>query len=316
MGPASAQCSRRSQQTANAQVATVATQAQRDLDAYRKQLETEESAQVDAVQKTLTARADRTYHAKLDELNTKEAALSLKLATDDSAERLSLRTRLASLALDDSARRDTQTRLDALDKAEADAIAAERAQDQATLAALQAQLKAGVQHDLQAQIAPIHARSQARFAARESQLHTQFAAPAGALIAANGKGGAAVVNPNLPPALREKIQHLHDDYSTAFQRDADTTIADFKKTREMLKKRYDALTGMNESASRDVQTEIASLQRKREELYDTMVAQIGREVQTIARQHGVSIVISDVTATAGAVDLTADAMKDIETLHE
>jgi hypothetical protein len=65
-----------------------------------------------------------------------------------------------------------------------------------------------------------------------------------------------------------------------------------------------------------VQTEIASLQRKRGELYDTMVAQIGREVQTVARAHGVSIVISDVAATAGAVDLTADAMKDIETLHE
>jgi Skp family chaperone for outer membrane proteins len=172
-----------------------------------------------------------------------------------------------------------------------------------------------VQNDLRAQVAPIHARSQARFLAREAQLRTQFSAPAGPLIAANGKNGA-VVNPNLPPALREKIAHLHDDYAKAFQHDAGATIADFKKTREMLKKRYDALTGMNDEAARDVAGEIASLQRKREELYDQMVAQIGREVQTVARAHGVSVVVSDVAAAAGGIDLTADAKKDIETLHE
>lgn len=303
------------QQTANGQVATVAAQAQRDLDAYRKALEAEDTAQADALQKTLVARADRTYRAKVDELGAKDAALSLKLATDDSAERLSLRTKLASLALDDGSRQDAKARLDALDKTEAGALAAQRAQDQQTLAALQAQLRNGVQNDLRAQIAPIHARSQARFLAREAQLRTQFSAPAGPLIAGNGKNGA-VVNPNLPPALREKITQLHDDYAKAFQRDAGATIADFKKTREMLKKRYDALTGMNDDAARDVQGEIASLQRKRGELYDQMVAQIGREVQAVARAHGISVVISDVAATAGGVDLTEDAKKDIETLHE
>jgi hypothetical protein len=303
------------QQTANGQAATVAKQAQRDLDAYRKALEAEDAAQTDALQKTLVARADRTYRAKVDELNAKDAALSLKLATDDSAERLSLRTKLASLALDDGSRQDAKARLDALDKTEAEALAAQRAQDQQTLAALQTQLRNGVQNDLRAQVAPIHARSQARFLAREAQLRTQFSAPAGPLIAANGKNGA-VVNPNLPPALREKIAHLHDDYAKAFQHDAGATIADFKKTREMLKKRYDALTGMNDEAARDVAGEIASLQRKREELYDQMVAQIGREVQTVARAHGVSVVVSDVAAAAGGIDLTADAKKDIETLHE
>ena len=304
------------QQTANGQVATVAAQAQRDLDAYRKTLEAEDAAQVAALQKTLVARADRTFRAKADELNTKDAALSLKLATDDAAERLSLRTKLASLALDDAARAAAKARLDALDKAESDALAAQRATDQQTLAALQTQLRNGVQNDLRAQVAPIHARSQARFLAREAQLRTQFGAPAGPLVATGGKNGGAVVNPNLPPALRDKIAHLHDDYAKAFQRDAGATIADFQKTREVLKKRYDALTGMNDEAARDVQSEIASLQRKRGELYDQMVAQIGREVQTVARAHGISVVISDVAATAGGVDLTADAKKDIETLHE
>jgi len=306
------------QQTANSQVASVQAQAQRDLDAYRKQLEAENVAQIDAVQRTLAARADRTYRAKFDELNAKEAALSLKLATDDAPERLSLRTKLTSLALDDATRQEAKNRLDALDKTEADAVAAVRAQDQQTLAALQTQLRAGVQSDLQAQVAPIRARSQARYLARETQLRSQFAAPAGPLIATTTKDGekVATVNPNLPPALRDKIQHLHDDYTKAFQRDAGATVADFKKTREILQKRYEDLNGMNDAAARDVQSEIVTLQQKRQELYDQMVAQIGREVQVVARAHGISVVISDVAAASGGVDLTAEAMKDIETLHE
>jgi hypothetical protein len=46
-----------------------------------------------------------------------------------------------------------------------------------------------------------------------------------------------------------------------------------------------------------------------------MIAQIDREVKTIAQAHGVTIVVNSL-APAGGVDLTDDAMKDIETLHE
>jgi len=42
-----------------------------------------------------------------------------------------------------------------------------------------------------------------------------------------------------------------------------------------------------------------------------MVAQIDREVKTIAQARGISTVVSTV-APAGGVDLTGDAMKDIE----
>jgi Skp family chaperone for outer membrane proteins len=299
-------------------VRSAAARAQRDLDAYRKQLEKQDAAQIDALQQTLAGRADRTYRAKVDELTTKEAALSLKLATDDAPERLSLRTKLTSLALDDAAREAAKNQLDALDRKEADAIAAQRNVDQQTLTALQTQLRDSVRSDVQRQVAGIHARSLARFQARASELRSQFAAPSGPLIGATTKDGKTVeqVNPNLPAPLRSKIQALHDDYTKAFQKDASATIADFNKTRDLLKKRYDALHGLNDDATRSVQSEIASLQRKREDLYDQMVAQIGREVKTIAQQRGISVVLTNVSATAGGIDLTEDAMKDIETLHE
>jgi Skp family chaperone for outer membrane proteins len=123
-------------------------------------------------------------------------------------------------------------------------------------------------------------------------------------------------NPNLPPDLRKRILQLHADYLAAFQRDAKSTIADFTKTRADLAHRYAVVSGTDQSANRSAQTEILALQKKRADLYAEMVDQIGREVKTIALQRGISVVVSDVAAPADAVDLTDDAMKDIETLHE
>jgi hypothetical protein len=304
--------------TARGQVTSAAEQAQRDLDTYRRQLESQDNAQVTALQQTLGARADRTYRAKVDELTSQEAALSLKLATDDAPERLQLRTKLASLPLDDAARKDAQDRLATLDRQQADEIGALHNRNQQTLAALQAQLRSSVQHDLAVQVAAIHAKSVQRLQARENDLRSQFSRPTGPLIATTMQNGKPVtqVNPNLPPALRSRIQQLHDDYTRAFRKDADTTVAEFNKMRDDLRKRYDALHGLDADAARSAQAEIASLQRKRGTLYDQMVAQIEREVKIVAQQHGIAVVLSNVNATSGGVDLTDDALKDIESLHE
>ena len=302
--------------TAHGQVVGAAAQAQRDLDAYRRQLESQDAAQIEAAQKTLTARADRTYRAKAQALDAQEAALSLQLARQDAPQRLSLRTRLSGLALDDAERDAVNQQLDALDRKEADTLAAQHARDTATLEALQKQLHDQIAAEMQQQVATIHARSVGRYRERGRELQSQFAVPAGPLITTvqNGKP-VTVVNPNLPPELRRRIEQLHADYTKAFAADAQTTIADFNKTRADLSKRYAALHGIDTSAAASAQNEIASLERKREELYDQMVAQIGREVKVVAQQRGVSVVVQS-EASAGGVDLTDDAMKDIETLHE
>jgi len=57
------------------------------------------------------------------------------------------------------------------------------------------------------------------------------------------------------------------------------------------------------------------LQRQRQDLYDSIVAQISREVKLVAQRRSVAIVVSDVVAPVG-VDLTPDTEKDIESLHE
>lgn len=300
--------------TAHAQAAGAGAQAERDLETYRKQLEAQDTAQLKAAQQSLEARADRTYHAKIDELNSKESALSLLEANADAAERLSLRTKLSSLALDEAARDDANKQLAGLDRKEADVIGALHNTDTQTLAALEAQLRTQVQNDMRTQVAQIRARSVQRYHEREAQLRGQFGPANGPLIATS-PGGPATVNPNLPPALRARIRQLHADYSQAFQNDAKQTIADFNKTRADLTQRYALLTGADAAAAQSAQLEIRSLEKKRADLYQEMVAQISREVKVVAQERGVSTVVSTV-APAGGVDLTADAMKDIETLHE
>jgi hypothetical protein len=302
--------------TAHGQVVGAAAQAQRDLESYRQQLQAEDTAQIQAAQKTLAARAERAYRAKQDALNAQESALSLDLARQDAAQRLTLRTKLSSLAMDDTERDNVNAELDGLDKKESDTLTAQHAKDAATLAALQTQLQSQITTDMQQQVAQIHARSLQRYQERGRELQQQFAVPNGPLITTiqNGKPVTAV-NPNLPPDLRRRIAQLHADYTKAFQTDAQTTIADFNKTRADLSQRYATLHGLGVGATASTQREIVSLQRKREELYDQMVAQIGREVKAIALERGVSVVVQ-AEAPAGGIDLTDAAMKDIESLHE
>lgn len=319
-GPSAAQIAGNVDATARSQQAGVAAQAQRDLDSYRQTLQKQDQAQIAAAQKALADRADRTYRAKVDELQSKESALSLRLANEDAGPRLALRTKLSSLALDDAARDEAQKQLAVLDRKEADAVGAQRNQDQQVLAALQAQLKRQVESEIAGQVATIRHRSETLMAQRQGALAKQVRStvPSGPLVQTTVVAGKPQqqVNPNLPPALRSRIQQLHQDYQKRFQDDAKTTIADFTKTRQDLSRRYAQLHDVDAAGQAGANAQIVSLRKKRADLYDQITAQIDREVRLIAQQRGVAVVLSNVVAPVDGVDLTPDALKDIESLHE
>jgi hypothetical protein len=251
-------------------------------------------------------------------VQSKESALSLKMASEDAPQRLALRTKLSSLALDDAAREDAQKQLAALDRKEADALAAQRNRDAQSLSALQSQLHDQVQSELNVQVASIRKHSIGSLTQRQQALSKQISTIGGPVVRTtliNGKPQQRI-NPNLPPALRARIEQLHNDYQRRFQDDAKTTIADFEKTRQDLSRRYAELHGVEGASQQGAQAQIASLRKKRDDLYDQMVAQIDREVRLIAQQRGIAVVLTNVVAPAGGVDLTPDALKDIESLHE
>ena len=221
-------------------------------------------------------------------------------------------------AADDAAREDAQKQLNALGRKEADALAALRNRDQQTLSAFQTQLHDQVQSELNAQVASVQQRSIGSLSQRQASLARQVSTVGGPVVRTTTVGGRIQqqINPNLPPALRTRIEALHNDYQKRFQDDAKTTVADFQKTRAELSRRYAELHGVNASAQQGAQTQIVALRKKRDDLYGQITGQINREVGLIAQQRHIPIVLTNIVAPAGGVDLTPDALKDIESLHE
>jgi hypothetical protein len=289
--------------------------AQKNMAAYRQQLVAQDTASLRALQRSLNDSAGRSYRTKADQLQKQEGDAALQFAQDDSAERLSLRTKLSNLVLDDAAREDARKRLEALDRKESDALAALKNRDSVTLAALSKQLRDGTSAELGRQADAMKAVTLAKINKRELDLRRNLLAQMGSLPVASSNGGVAIPQ-NLPAATRERLAALHKKYQGEFSKDAKTTIDQFEKTRADLAQRLARLRGVDLGAQADSGQQLDALGKQRRDLYNQMVAQIGREVRIVAARRGVTVVFSDVMAPAGGIDLTADAEKDIESLHE
>jgi hypothetical protein len=286
--------------------------AQHNFNAYRAQLIDQDRHAVATLQRTLGERAARQFRARADTLQRKEADFALQLASDDAAERLSLRTKLSNLALDDASRADVKSQLDALDRKEADSVGAMKNRDQATLAAVAATLHNQVRSELTQQVGELQKRTYAKIFARATQTRAQLSGTLAQLPRAGGAALPASVDPN----MRKKLMALHAQFQGNFNKDASTTIAQFQKTRTDLTRRFQQLAGVDAQAQSGASRQIGALEKQRGDLYGEMVAQIDREVKALAAKRGIGVVVSDVVAPAGGVDLTADAEKDIESLHE
>lgn len=285
--------------------------AQSNVDVYRRTLLAQEGAAIAIYQKDLGASADRTYVAEADRLRRGEADAALREAQADAAQKLSLRSKLSDLALDDASRTQIEAQLAAIDQREADDLGAQKNRDQATLAALQKQLRANLQRSLAARIAQLRARTVAKIASSEGQTRSALLAQLGTPAVA---GGAAP--PAITPALRAKLLALHRRFQGDFNHDAEQTIAAFAATRAQLSARFAALRGADGAAQGSAAAEMNALGRQRAQLYDEMVAQIGSEVRNLARKRGIAVVVSEVVAPADGVDLTDAARTAIEGLHE
>lgn len=300
-------------QQARVQAQGASVAAQHNFEAYRAQLIAQDRAAVATLQRTLGERASRQYRARAEVLQRKEADYALQLASENAADRLSLRTKLSNLALDDSSRADVRAQLDALDRKEADSVGAMRNRDQATLAHVTQTLHDQVRRDLTRQVAELQKRTLAKIDARAVQTRDQLS---GTLAQFPRAAGGTNVPANVDPNMRKKLMALHARFQGNFNKDASQTIAQFQKTRVDLTRRFEQLAGVDSAAQAGANRQMGALRKQRGDLYGEMVAQIDREVKALAAKRGIGVVVSDVVAPAGGVDLTADAEKDIESLHE
>ena len=85
-----------------AQAQAVEQAANQNLDAYRGELVKQDQAAERSLQVSLAERAQRTYRAAADRLQKNESDFALQQASEDASDRLSLRTKLSNLALDDA----------------------------------------------------------------------------------------------------------------------------------------------------------------------------------------------------------------------
>jgi hypothetical protein len=300
-------------QEARSQSQTASAAAEHNFDVYREQLIEQDRSAVATLQRTLGERATREYRARAEALQRKESDYALQLASDDAADRLSLRTKLSDLALDDQSRADVKAQLDALDRKENDAVGAMRNRDQAALERIGQSLHDRLRGELAREAGDLQKRTYAKIETRAVQTRAQLS---GALAQLPGTAGGSGVPANVDPSMRRKLMALHARFQGNFDRDASATIAQFQKTRVDLTRRFQALAGVDAQAQAGANRQIGALQKQRGDLYGEMVAQIDREVKALALKRGIGVVVSDVVAPAGGVDLTADAEKDIESLHE
>lgn len=296
-----------SEAAAQAQQATAA--ANSDFAQYQQSVIAQSNAALQSLGRQLSARADRAYSQRATQLQEKESQLSLELSQQDASKRLQLTMKLNGLALPDATRKQYRDQLAALDRQEAAAVAAQRTRDRQSLIQYRAQLNGQVQSQMAAQSGKIHADTQAKLQVRRNEVSQQVASQLRGLQ-------APAIPANLPASTRDRIAQIDRQFKSQFQADAQKTIAQYQATKAELDARYAELQGADSTATGAARTQLGQLQHERDDLYAKMVEQIKRDAGTVAAKRGLQIVLVNIEAAPGGIDLTGDVERDIESLHE
>jgi len=283
-----------------------ATQAANsDLVAYQQNVIAQDSAASSSVERQLQAQAAEKYRAKAEQLQQSETDLSLRLTQQDAASRLAIKMRLSNLALDPSARKDAESQLAAINAKETAAVNAQRNADAATLRAYRAELDRETGDAIRNQVGAIQQQTRVKLEERRNEVGTQLRSL-----------GPPSLPANLSPGVQARLASIHRQFVAQFQSDAAKTVQDYNDTKNDLDRQFAALHGADVGATGAVGKELDSLQKRRDELYQQIVAQAEKDAERIARDRGFSIVFVNIWAAAGGYDLTNQVIRDLESQHE
>lgn len=304
--PAAAGLGQSMNATSAQQAQAAAAAAQQGYAAYQQGVIAQDNAAMQSISQQLAKAADDKLRARAEEYQQNESDLSLKLAQEDSPQRLSLRTQLSTLALSTDQRKSVNDQLAALDKKEADQINALRTEDAAALAAYRAQLGAQTSAQIRSQQTAIQAQTGAKLAQRRNAVGAQL----------RGLGAAPVPTVSLPPDLRRRLEQIHQQYAAKFQADAQQAVEEYQATKSDLDAQFSALHGQGTTATGAAAVQLRDLQKRQVQLQGQIQDQIQREAVRLAKQKGFSLVLDDVQAANGGYDLTNDLIADLESQHE
>ncbi len=295
------------QGTQVAQEQAAVQQAGKDYAAFQKSLMDSGNAQIQSIVQSLNQQAQRKVEARVEQLQQGESQLALSLSQQNASARVPIKTRLSNLALDDATRASLQQQLNDLDKKETTALAARRAADNRELDAYKAQVERDRRAAIAAEVAKINTATQAKLAARRSDVNAQLRTI-----------GTQQALPSIPPGMQAKLQAIHQDFSAQFQQDVQKTVDAYNQTKADLDLRYATLTGDVQAANAAKNEEVTGLQGRRAALYDKISAQVASEASRIAQTHHLRLVVSVTSSSVerGGYDLTDEVTKDVESLHE
>ncbi len=280
------------------QHAQVQTAAQRDMDAYRAALSTEQRRAYDAFIDSMNDRMQMAVNQREQELHEQESNLLLELARKNAPARLMLRAKLQTLVLHDDVRRRLQAQLQALQSQESTALAAARRRDTATLQAYANQVRAQAETSIAQMRSDLQQRSAGNLAARERVMAAQQASvsslPLGSFTQPSGK----------PVNVGAQIAAVR---SAALPSDAAFGAAGADITTQ-----WNGLRSANRDDTTHTQSQIAWLRHDQEAVRKKIVAQILYEAERIAKSRGYGGVSTQ--PIPGAPDVTQDVSAGLRLL--
>jgi hypothetical protein len=292
--------------TSAQQAQQAAVAAQQGYLAYQRGVIAQDQAAVQSIAQQLQQAAGDKLRARAAEYQQNESDLSLRLAQQDSAQRMALQTQLSTLAMSAEQRKTVTDQLAALDKKESDQLNALRSLDAQSLAAYQKQLEAETTAKIRQQEATVQSQTGAKLAQRRDQVGAQL----------RGLGGAPVATVSLPPDLRNRLLQIHQQFAVKFQADAEQAAEEFQATQSDLEAQFAALHGQGVVATGAAAVKLRELQKRHDQLQSQITDQIQREATRLAKEMGFSLVLDNVQAANGGYDMTNDLIHDLESQHE
>jgi hypothetical protein len=279
--------------------------ANADFQSYQRSVVAQDNAAAGAIASQLQTQASQKYRAKAEQLQQNETDLSLRLTQQDASARLAIKMRLSNLAMDPAARKQAQAQLAAIDAKEGAQVTAMRNADNATLRAYHARLDRETSSAISTQTGAIASQTRAKLEDHRNQVGAQLRSLAPAPPAQN-----------LTPSVRAQIADIQKKYAAQFQTDAAKTMGQYQATKSDLDRQFAALHGADVGATGAAATELQSLQKRRNDLYNDIVASVERDANRIAKDKGFDIVFVNILAAGGGYDLTNQVISDIESQHE
>jgi hypothetical protein len=252
---------------------------------YRDELNREVAASLTAFERATAQRTARALRARRQELRENELMLAYDMARRDAPQRLLLRLKLRELHLDAATRKAFESQLVGLNGREADALAVARRWDAAVLG--------NYGRRLQLEAATANARMAAQLRAKGG------ANDAIRLRALQAESNAAAAVPDVP----SKLALFRSSYRSAA--DAQAIAQGFGAAGVDLSRRIGELSDADERSRAAMSTQIQRLTVDRRNLYRSIVAQIERIANRLARARRLTKVTVGNSRPKGSIDLTA-----------